>query len=187
MPDSWIEEGDHLPFGVKYLRWVRYYDFRRLLTVDHYWWIVVAVVATGTVGGGVAAYDATHGVFDKKPQQIAVLASPSPTASALESPTPLQSPVGKPEPSPTIFPSPRPGQTGRLTLSGVAMGVRRCSPACPNKAAALVRDLQVHEREGLSVAFGHACQPAGGIERGRYSNRGARLRRQQGIRSQSAG
>ena len=126
---------DVLNFGAKWIRHVVYYDYSRLLVVE-LWWVVVPIVVVGAGGGGLAVYTGTHGGFGNHPAPAAsVLPSPLAAASEEASPSPLAPPVQKPSPSPTIVPKPPPGQTARVALSGVQMGVRRCSPACPNKAA----------------------------------------------------
>jgi hypothetical protein len=135
MPEFKIVIMDVLNFGAKWIKHVLYYDYKRLLVVE-LWWVVVAVVVVGAGGGGLAVYTGTHGGFGNHPAPTASrLPSPMAAASAETAPSPLAPPVQKPSPSPTIVPTPPPGQTAIVALSRVQMGVRRCSPACPNKAA----------------------------------------------------
>ena len=108
-----------------------------------FWYLGTAVVVAAG-GGSLTIYAATHGGLSRSPR--VVLTSPSATATVTASPINAGTPT--PSSTPNIVPAPAP--PARVTLSAVQIGVRRCSPACPNKAS----DASAWYGGGMSIICG---------------------------------
>ncbi|MHB8508385.1 MAG: hypothetical protein ACYDGR_07015 [Candidatus Dormibacteria bacterium] len=119
-----------------------------------FWYLGTAVVVAAG-GGSLTIYAAAHGGLPghfgaASRSTRVVLTSPFATATVAASPIIASIIAGNPTPSSTPDIVPAPAPPARVALSAVQIGVRRCSPACPNKAS----DASAWYGGGMSVICG---------------------------------